>query len=362
MHFEIKGSSLISNVTTVERAIATIDQNPSLTGILISANNNQLTLTANNLQIAIQTKTECTIFEPGEHIVDGRLFSQLVRKLPNDNVIIQYTNNQVLISAATMEFSLNTITTEEFPEYPDCTEQIFTLTDYELNRLIKFSSFASSNDDHQPIFSGVLMEIENNDLQFVATDSNRLAYVKAETGETFVEEGQFIIPKANVQELLQCLPLTETKIDVLYGHNQLAFRFDNTIFTTRLIDGKFPNYKNVIFTEQKTSLVIKRQQFIQALERASLFGRVEKVPVIIRVTDGVLEIETTSKLGQSQEQYNVEQNGPNEKAAFSPKFILDMLKTMEDDQVEFRYEGARQALIKSTESNNRLYIIMPIRI
>lgn len=362
MHFEIKGSSLISNVTTVERAIANIDKTPPLNGINISAKDNSLTLTANNLQIAIQTKTDCTIFKPGEHIVDGRLFAELVRKLPNENVIVQYSNNQVIISAGTMEFSLNTITTEEFPEYPSCTTKIFTLTDYELDRLIKFSSFATSNDEHQPIFSGVLLEIEDGSLQFIATDSNRLAFVKAETGEIFVENEQFIIPKINLQELSRCLPLTETKVEIFYGENQLAFKFENTIFTTRLIDGKFPNYKTVLFNEQKTSILVKRQQFIQALERASLFGRVEKVPVIIQVTNGVLEIGTTSRLGKAQEQYNVEQSGPDEKAAFSPKFILDMLKTMDADQVEFKYEGARQALIKSSESNDRLYIIMPIRI
>ena len=362
MHFHVKGSDLIAGVNLVERAISANDSFPPLQGIHLSVHDNTLTLTTNNLEIAIQTKIPCTILNPGTEIVDGRLFSELVRKLPFDNVVVQAQDNQVTISAGTMDFSLNTITTDEYPEYPSCQEKILTLTDYELERLIKNSSFATSNDDHQPIFSGVLMEIENEKYQFVATDSNRLSYVQAQTGKTLGGQKQFIIPKSSLVELSRCLPITETTVEVFSGDNQLAFHFDNTIFTTRLIDGKFPNYRSVLFTEQKTAFVIKRQQLIQALERAYLFSRVEKVPVIIQLTDGVLEIGTTSAQGRSQEQYSVEQEGKDERAAYSPKFMLDMLKTMDADQVEFRFGGTRQALIKPADSNDHLYVLMPIRI
>lgn len=362
MHFQVKSSDLLNSVSIVERAISTNDQTPALTGLHLAVEQDALTITANNLQIAIQTKLPCIVMQPGEHIVSGRLFCELVRKLPDDNVIIEWKDGQVLISTETMEFSLNTIVEDEFPDYPVCEQKVMSLTDYELERLIRNSVFATSNDDHQPIFSGVLMEIVNSDIHFVATDSNRLSFVKAQTGQTYLDQAEFIIPKTNLIELGRCLPITETNIEVFAGSNQLAFRFDDTIFTTRLIDGKFPKYRSVLFTEQKTSIIIKRMQLIQALERAALFGRVDRSPVMIRVTEGVLEIITTSNLGKSQEQYSVEHHGPREQAAYSPKFMLDMLKTMDADQVEFRFEGTRQALIKPVDSDDHLYILMPIRI
>lgn len=363
MHFQIPGSDLIALVNLVEKAVATNDTVPALTGIHCAARDAQLILTANNLQIAIQTSAPCTVFETGEYILDGRLFAELVRKLPNDdNVIVEYQDNQIAITAATMEFFLNTIPADEFPPYPECSEKILALTDHELERLIRNSSFATSNEEHQPIFSGVLMDIGEKGFQFVATDSNRLAYVEATSGEALVKNRQFVIPKVNLLELNRCLPMTEELVEVFYGDNQLAFKFDGTIFTTRLIDGKFPNYRAVLFTEQETSVVIKRRQFIEALQRASLFTRIEKIPVIIQVTDGVLEIGTTSRLGKAQEQYSVEQRGKNERAAYSPKFILDMLRTMAGEQVEFKFEGSRQALIKPEDSEDHLYILMPIRI
>ena len=362
MHFQVKSTDLLSSVSVVERAISTNDQTPALTGLHLSVQQDSLTITANNLQIAIQTKLPCNVIKTGEQIVSGRLFCELVRKLPDDNVIIEWKDGQVLVSTETMEFSLNTIVDDEFPTYPICEKKVISLTDYELERLIRNSVFATSNDDHQPIFSGVLMEIEDKKINFVATDSNRLSFVRAQTGQTYVDQGEFIIPKANLIELGRCLPITETQIEVFYGSNQLAFRFDDTIFTTRLIDGRFPKYRSVLFTEQETSIVIKRMQFIQALERAALFGRVDRAPVVIQVNEGVLEIVTTSNLGKSQEQYSVEHHGPGEQAAYSPKFMLDMLKTMDADQVEFRFEGSRQALIKPVDSDDHLYILMPIRI
>ena len=119
---------------------------------------------------------------------------------------------------------------------------------------------------------------------------------------------------------------------------------------------------SVLYTEQKTKMKMKRTQLIQALERAAIVGRVDNAPVLIQVNEGVLEIETTSKLGKSQEQYNIEHEGPPEQAAYSPKFMLDMLKTMDADEVEFRFEGSRQALMKAADSDQHLYILMPIRI
>lgn len=362
MHFHIRGSDLVASVNLAERAIASNDQIPALTGLHLKVEEGSLTITANNLQIAIQTKIACTVMKKGEHIVSGKLFSDLVRKLPDENVVVEYVDGQVIISSGTMEFNLNTITGDEFPEYPLCEEKVLSLTDYELERLIRNSSFATSPDDHQPIFSGVLMEIKEQDLHFVATDSNRLSFVKAQSGQTFIPNQEFIIPKANLMELSRAVPGTNTMVDVFYGDNQLAFRFNDTIFTTRLIDGKFPKYRAVVFTEQKTSIIIKKQQLIQALDRAALFSRFEQVPVRIQVTAGVLEIGTISGVGKSQEQYSVEHQGPDEQAAYSPKFMLDMLKTMDADQVEFRFEGSRQALIKAADSDDHLYILMPIRI
>lgn len=362
MHFQIQNTELVACVALVEKAISTTGQTPVLEGLHLDLDQESLTITANNLQMAIRTQTSCKVLQQGEHIVNGRLFSELVRKLPAGDVELKWQDGQLIITAGAMQFSLNTITGEEFPEYPLCTEKVAQLTDYELLRLIRNSSFATSNDDHQPIFSGVLMEVKDKNINFVATDSNRLTFVQAETGTTSTDAASFIIPKSNLVELGRCLPVNETNVEVFTGNKQLAFKFGNTVFTTRLIDGNFPKYQSVLYTEQKTKFRMKRTQLIQAVERAAIMGRIDNSPVLLRVEEKSLEIGTTSKLGKSKEQYAVEHEGPPEQAAYSPKFMLDMLKTMDGDEVEFCFEGSRQALMKATDSDQHLYILMPIRI
>ena len=362
MHFVIKGSDLVASVAMVEKAVSTNDQTPVLGGIHLLVAENILTLTANNLQMAIRTQVPCNAIQPGEHIVNGKLFSELVRKLPPEEVTLEWVDGQIIISAGRSRFSLNTITEDQFPDFPLCEDKVASVTDYELLRLIRNSAFAASNDDHQPIFQGVLMEIKDKKISFVATDSNRLSFVQAETGTAHIEAGTFIIPKENLVELGRCLPGDETMVRILAGKNQLAFEFEDTVFTTRLIDGRFPNYQQVLLTEQKTRMTIKRTELIQALERAAIVGRADNAPVLLQVKDNVLEIGTTSSMGKSQEQYDVKHDGPPEQAAYSPRFMLDMLKVMSADEVEFRFEGTRQALMKAADDDDHLYILMPIRI
>lgn len=362
MHFSIKSTDLITSTALVRKALPANPQAPILEGLHLLVDQDQLTLTANDLQMAIRTTVPCKVVMNGEHVVNGKLFAELVQKFPAEDVEIEYRDEQLLIRSATMEFFLNTISEDTFPEYPLCETKVLTISSRELQHLIKSSAFATSNDDHQPIFSGILVEIKDHKINFIATDSNRLSFIQAKIDTPLVNDQSFIIPKQNLVELSNCLPNKETDIEMLSGNNQLVFKFGNTIFATRLIDGNFPNYQSVIFTEQKTLLKINRTQFIQALERAAILGRIDGAPVILKAEDGFLEILTTSKSGQSQEQYKIEHSGPKEEAAFSPKFILDMLKILDDEQVEFRFEKSRQALLKAVDSDQHLYILMPVRI
>jgi DNA polymerase-3 subunit beta len=363
MHFQAENTGLVSGIRLVERAVSSSNTLQILGGIHLQADKNSLTLTANDLEISIQTKIECTTFTPGSAVLNGKLLSALVRKLPQGTVIFETKDNQVLISAGTTEFSLNELVGDEFPAPPKCDRKILSLTDYELSKLAHSTLFCVGTDDHRPIFQGVLLEISNGSLHFVATDSSRLAFAKGEVPFVAAEDLEVIIPGRSLTELLKCLPMDESVIDVYYGENQLAFHFNNTVFTTRLIEGKFPNYRPILYTEQEITLTMSRQHFLQAVERAALFDRTGNQPVIVQVTDGVLELGIQTELGRSMEQLNVEHSGSNGQSAYSPRFIMDMLKWTDADQVTFKFEqGPRQALIKPADRDDHLYILMPIRI
>lgn len=270
MHFQIDSTALTEGVRLVERAVSTSSTLQILSGIQLQVDRNRLTLTANNLEISVKTETECTTIAPGTAILDGKLFSALVRKLPAGPVIFEKRDNQVIITAGTTEFTLNELLGDEFPAPPICDQKIMSLTDYELSKLAHSTLFCVSSDDQRPILQGVLFEISDGELKVVATDSNRLAYAKAEVPFLTTDTMEVIVPGKNINELLRCLPMDETLIDVYYGENQLAFRFNDTVFTTRLIDGKFPNYRPVLYTEQEITIVMNRQHLLHTIERAAL--------------------------------------------------------------------------------------------
>ncbi|MDD2504490.1 MAG: DNA polymerase III subunit beta [Clostridia bacterium] len=363
MHFQVEKTPLLTGINLVEKAISANNPLQILAGIEIIANKDHLVVTTNNLEIAIRTTIQCNTMKTGKAIVDGKLLTSLVRKLPDDNVVFEMKDKQVIISAGTMEFALNIITGDDFPAFPECNQKILALTDYELHRLAHCSLFAAANDDKRPVLSGVLLEITDGKLNFVATDSNRLSFVQAQTGEIVSSDLRLILPNKSLNELMKCLPLNETMVEVFYGNNQLAFKFNETTFTTRLIEGNFPNYQPVLHTEQQITVIIKRHQLLQAIDRAALFDRGGTQPVIVQVTDGVLEIGISTELGKSSEQFNVEHEGENGTSAYSPKYILDMLRTTDSDQIVFKFEtGPRQALIKPADRDDHLYILMPVRI
>lgn len=363
MHFQAENTALTAGIRLVERAISTNNPLQILSGVHLEADKNQLILTANNLEISVRTKIECTTFVSGSAVLDGKLLSALVRRLPQGNVIFEKRDSQVIISAGTTEFTLNELIGDEFPTPPNCDRKILSLTDYELSKLAHSTLFCVGTDEHRPIFQGILMELSNGTLHFVSTDSNRLAFAKGEVPFVIEDDLELIVPGRSVTELLKCLPMDETVIDVYYGDNQLAFHFGDTIFTTRLIDGKFPNYRPILYTDQEITLIINRQHFLQAIERAAVFDRKGNQPVIIQVTGGVLELGMQTELGRSMEQLNVEHTGANGQSAYSPRFIMEMLRSTDADQIIFKFEpGPRQALIKPADRDDHLYILMPIRI
>ena len=193
MHFQAENTALITGIRLVERAISSNNPLQILGGIHLEADNGHLTLTANDLEISIQTKIECTSFVSGSAVLDGKLLSALVRRLPQGNVIFEKRDTQVIISAGTTEFTLNELIGDEFPAPPKCDQKILSLTDYELSKLAHSTLFCVGTDEQRPIFQGILMEISGESLHFVSTDSNRLAFAKGEV--PFVgEDMELIVP------------------------------------------------------------------------------------------------------------------------------------------------------------------------
>lgn len=363
MHFQCKKEDLFKAVNLVEKAVATQETLQILMGIHLKANDNQLVLTSTNLELTIQTKIPVHTTRTGETVISGKLFASIIKKLPNETIVFERKDNQLLITAGTIEFSLNTLTTEDFPAFPEIKQEILSISSKVMFKMIKNTVFATHQDETRPFLSGVLFEIENDSFSMVATDSNRLAYINTTLPHAVSKSHKMIVPSKALNEIARSLPNDESLVELYSLKKQLVFRIKDSIIITRLIDSQFPNYQAVFPGEQPIKVTLKRNSMLQAVERASLFDKDGTQPVIFEVTSGVLEIKTPqSEVGQLCEQINVEHIGEDGKAAYSSRFVLDMLKSSDAELVTLEYNSdLRQAALKPAQDEQHLYVLMPMR-
>lgn len=364
MHFQCSLSDLLPVVNLVEKAVAAQDNIQVLKGIYISAADNQVILTATNLELGIRSEFPAHINQPGQAVVDGKLLAALVRTLPQEPVVFELTDQQLMITAGAVEFSLTTMPPEDFPQLPEIDDLVFTLKSEQLLKLIKNTIFACGKDDRRPFVNGVLFEISDQMLHFAATDINRLAYDAVKI-EQQLPDTQLLIPMKTLQELQRSMPGDETEIKIAFNTKHVIFEYGKTKITTRLIDDRFPKYKNLFPQDEPIRISAGRQILMAAVERAALIDSDDGSQIVIfDAADGVLEIRTpASSKGRSKETINVEHEGENGAAAFSAKYILDMLKAVDADQILFHFNSdLRQALMKGDHDPDQKYILMPIRL
>jgi len=364
MHFQCSLSDLLPVVSLVEKAVAAQDNIQVLKGIHINAEGNQVTLTATNLELGIRSNFPAHVNQADQVVVDGKLLAALVRTLPPEPVIFELVDQQLMITAGSVEFSLATMPPEDFPQLPEIDDLVFTLPANQLLKLIRNTIFACGKDDRRPFVNGVLFEISEQMLHFAATDINRLAYDAVNVDQQ-LPETQLLIPMKTMQELQRSLPGDETEIKISYNTKHVIFEYGNTKITTRLIDDRFPKYKNLFPQDEPIRISVGRQILMAAVERAALIDSDDGSQVVVfDVANGVLEIRTpASSKGRSKEVINVEHEGENGQAAFSAKYILDMLKAVDADQILFHFNSdLRQALMKGDQDPDQKYILMPIRL
>ena len=363
MHFQCTKEQLLPAVSLVEKAVASQNTVPIITGTHIKAASDTLILTSTNLELSIQTKISALISTPGELIVDGKLFANIIRKLPDAPITFEL-NTKLVIKAGTIEFTLNILSGEDFPAFPDPEDEMFTIPSNILSKMIKNTIYACGKDEKRPYISGLLFELNNRKFKLVSTDINRLSYFSIPLENTNEDDFKYLVPFKTISELHKNLPQDETPIKVYYLNTQMIFAFNEHKFATRLIDDQFPNYLHLFPKNQPIMITSNKQSLQAAVDRASILDHNGAQIIILSINDGVLEIKTPSNnQDQILEQLNVEHTGENGHAAFSARYILEMLKATSAQQVIFEFNmELRPCLLKPDTDDDHLYILMPIRL
>ncbi|QUH25142.1 DNA polymerase III subunit beta [Serpentinicella alkaliphila] len=363
MHFISQKKSLLNAISIVQKAVSSKSTLPILKGIYIEAVSNHLKFIATDLEIGIEHIIESNILEEGTVVVDARLFSEIVRKLPDSEVEILLKEQQMIIKCQNSEFNILYYPSDEFPELPTIEQRAtYEINNQVFKNMIRQTSFATSQDEMKPVFTGVLVEIIDNKLNMVALDGYRLALKKVELTEGY--NNKAIIPAKTLNEIGRIMDDSDDTVYMTLSDKHALFTLGETKLISRLLEGEFINYKQIIPKEYKTRIKVSTSLLLDSVERAALISREGKNnPIKLNIVGDKLIITSNSEVGKVQEEIDIETEGEDLNIAFNSKYLLDVLKIIEDEFLFIDFmTSINPGLIRPEEDINYKYLILPVRV
>ena len=371
MKFTCDRNVLTEAINISQKAVATRSTLPVLEGLLIKANDGKVVITGNDLEIGIECILEAEVDYEGSIVVNSRLFGDIIRKMTGDTVSIEVNSNNVTnIKCGNSKFNITGIEATEFPEINRFdVEYDITLTQKQLKELVRHTIFAVGTNESKMILTGGLLEASKNNVNMVAVDGFRLAYKKISCDTNvvrgFLGDISLVIPAKSLNELIKIIDDSDDEIKICCSEKNVRFEFNNVIFTSRLLEGDYIDYKKIIPLDYKTTIKTEARSFIEAVERSSLIitSEVTKSPIIMNIVDSEVKINCETQVGKVEEFIPVEMKGDSIEIGFNNKYLLDALKAVSDNEIKFSFiSSTSPCLISPVEGENFKYIVLPVRL
>ena len=360
-------AALNKAIQTAQRAIISKPSTPIFSCIHIFTEENNLTVQAMDLNMAISCTIEALISEPGEIVVSAKHLAELIRKLPSESLTIAKNNEQktIKVTSGQSEFNLLLMNEDDYPKFPSFDgNKTITIADEKIKELIKKTIFSCSADEARPLFTGVLVEVKDDKITFVGTNTHRLAIKASEQATT--EPMSMIIPAKVLNEITRNLTgelPQEVTISLL--NNQIMVLIDNIVIVSRLIEGKFPDYNKVIPAKFAVKTKVNPKELAGAVERVALFSTEGDYSIVKMSVDAEQMTITSSSpdVGTGREIIACATEGDKLNVAFNAKYILDILKNIDAEQVELAMNTSLSPVcVTSEEEKDYIYIVTPVRV
>lgn len=357
------GIELSDAFLSVSKAISNKITNPILEGIKIVAEDDTLTLSATDTELSIEKKIKANIKAEGEGVVPGKFITEFVKKLTNEMVEIEINEkNQMIIRYDDSQSTIQCYNVLEYPSFKNVESmEYFGIAKKDLKTIINKTIFSVAVDDSRPILKGVLFDIEKNTLNAIALDGYRLAKVKKNIVSDL--DINIVIPAKSLSEISRLLDDSDEMINLYVDKSILMVDFGDTKLTTRLLEGDFVNYKQIIAANYETVCVVNKNQFEDALERASLLSKVGQGNCVkFEVKEKNLCITSNSELGNVKENVPVNTTGKELLIAFNARYFIENLHANTDEFVKVCFNSpANPCVIVPVEGDEFLYLILPVR-
>ncbi len=377
MKISILKNVLNESIQHVSKAISSRTTIPILSGIKLDVTYSGVTLTASDTDISIQSfipsedekHTIVQVERPGSVVLPAKFFVEIIKKLPSQEIHMEVKDQfQTFISAGATEIQMVGLDPDEFPVLPNIEgSQTISLPGDLLKNMIKQTVFSISTHETTPILTGVLWSLNNGELKFTATDRHRLATRSANIeGVDDISFNNVVIAGKTLNELSKIIPDQNTLVDIVVADNQVLFKIDRVLFYSRILDGIYPDTSRIIPTTHKTELVLDTKKLSESIDRAYLLSREEKTNIVLLQTmesEGIEISSSSSELGKVREELDlIEFKGDPLRISFNSKYMLDVLKVVESEQLMIAFMGVMSPIIlKPLDDSKSQYIILPYR-
>lgn len=362
MKIKTQKNILLDGIQTVQNVITSKITLPVLSHILMESQEGGLKLTATDLDIGISCVIPVDIQEPGAITIPAKRFGDIIKELPdNDISITTKKTNLVFIETELCQFKIMGLDREEFPKLPQLQDkEVIRLEQASLKQMLVLTSFAVSLDETRYVLNGILFKISQNKITLVATDGKRLAIIEKRLKEDMGKDIQMIIPIKTVQELNRNLK-EEGELSLTIGNNQVLFDLNRVMIISRLIEGEFPDYQQVIPSASENKVVVNREQFLLAIRRASLLSTPDYQAVKLEVFKNKLVVsKSTPDIGESREEVAIEYRGKELVIGFNPLYLVDVLKNLSLEKIELELTDSEKPGVIRTDGY--IYIVLPMRL
>ncbi len=365
MKIRCQKQDLITAMNIALRAVSAKSSMNILECFLFNVKDNEISIISNNMEIGIETKVVGTVFDGGMVAVNAKMISDIVRKLPDNDVTIETdASNSIKITCEKARFNLAGQGGEDFPALPEIPKNdAVVMSQFTLRELIRQTVFSISDNDSNKIMTGELFEIKGDRLRLSALDGHRISIRKISLKKEYPDR-QVIIPGKTLNEISKILSgELADEVSIFFEKNNILFEFNDTVVLSRLIEGKYYNVDQMIRPDYETKIRINKRELLSCIERAILLAKEsDKMPIVVGITDDNIELKMTTSLGSMREEISIRKEGKDLLIGFNPKYFIEALRVIDAEEIDIYLINAKAPCFIKDAEDSYVYLILPVNI
>ena len=363
MKFTCSKSNLLNGVQIVSKAVPNKTTMSILECILINASDNQIKLTANDMELGIETIIDGNVEEEGIIALEAKIFLEIVRKLPDNEIVIETDSSYMTtITCEKSKFNIVGKSGEDFTSLPSI-EKIdsIVVSQYTLKEVVRQTIFSISDNDNNKLMTGELFEVNDDKLKVVSLDGHRISIRKINLKNSYPKK-KVVVPGKTLSEVSKILPGdTDKDVVIFFTDKHIVFEFNQTVVVSRLIEGEYFNIDQMLSSDYETKVKINKRELLDCIDRATLLVKEgDKKPIIISISDVNMELRINSTIGSMDETIDITKNGKDMMIGFNPKFLIDALRVIDDEEIDIYLVNPKAPCFIKDAEDRYVYLILPV--